>query len=485
MSRARQPLVTALALAAIVTGFALLGPGAAAQENAAAPLLLILDASGSMWGQIEGENKIVIARRVLGGLVDGLQDGSEVGVVAYGHRREGDCEDIETVVPIGALDKTALKAKVDGLNPKGKTPITRAVQQAFDSLRGRPGGATVVLVSDGLETCGGDPCAAVRAAKEQGIDFRLHVVGFDVAGEDVSQLECAAQAGEGLFLSAESADELAGALDTAVAMAPTVPAGRLSVQAIADGALQDAAVLVTEVATGDEAGAGRTYGSPDTNPRLIPLPDGRFRVEVQAVGIRGDVTRVFEVEIADGSQVERIVDYSTGELSIGTTRNGELTDAVYRVRVPGSGEEVATGRTYAAARSNPARVRIVAGNYEVSVGSVEISGGPEHSLGEVAVDPGGSAAVFHDWPSGTLKLGAARGGELVDATLNLVSVESGKPVAQGRTYTSPRSNPKTFVLLPGDYRVQVNEIRGARRELTVTEPAGETVELMVDPSGSG
>ena len=112
-------------------------PAADDETPGAAPLLLILDASGSMWGQIEGENKIVIARRVLGGLVDGLEDGSEVGVIAYGHRREGDCDDIETVVAMGPLDKAAVKSTVDGLNPKGKTPITKAVADRVRLARRR------------------------------------------------------------------------------------------------------------------------------------------------------------------------------------------------------------------------------------------------------------------------------------------------------------------------------------------------------------
>ena len=77
-------------------------PTAAAEESAApAGLVLVLDASGSMWGQIEGKNKIVIAREVMGGLIDGLADDQEVGLVAYGHRREGDCADIELVTRSG------------------------------------------------------------------------------------------------------------------------------------------------------------------------------------------------------------------------------------------------------------------------------------------------------------------------------------------------------------------------------------------------
>ena len=470
-----------VAFALLVTGM-LATPPMAAQDGDSPPLLLILDASGSMWGQIQGENKIVIARRVLGGLVDGLEDGADVGVVAYGHRREGDCDDIETVVPIGPLDKAAVKATVDGLNPKGKTPLTRSINQAFEALEGIEGGASIILVSDGLDTCGGDPCGAVRAAKEMGLDFRLHVVGFDVAGEDTSQLECAAQAGEGLFLSAENADELSAALDTAVAMAPEVPPGRLSLKAIADGGLQDAAVSVTDAETGDDMGGGRTYTSPDTNPRLIPLPDGKFDVRVRAMGFKGDIQRTYTIEIVDGGLVEEVADFSTGELTIGVTRNGELSDAVYKVQLPDSGTEVASGRTYTGAESNPATIRITSGTYEVSVGSVEISGGPRVELGTVTIEPGGSAAVSHDWLSGTLQVGAARGGELVDATIQIRDLETGKPVGQGRTYTSDNSNPKTFVLQPGRYEVTVKEIRGDSRTIEVTLAAGETAEHMLDPS---
>jgi Ca-activated chloride channel family protein len=457
--------------------------GALAQVPETSTLLLIMDASGSMWGQIEGENKIVIARRVLGDLVDGLEENTEVGVIAYGHRREGDCEDIETVVAMGPLDKDGVKQTVNGLNPKGKTPITKSIQQAFADLSASGRSATVILVSDGLETCGGDPCAAVRAAKTQGIDFIMHVVGFDVAGEDVSQLECAAQAGDGLFLSAENAVELSAALDQAVAMPAEIPAGRLSVQAIADGELQDAAIHVTVADSGAEAGGGRTYADEGTNPRIIPLPDGRFAVEVKAVGIKGDVTRQFDVEIVDGETVEHIIDYSTGEISIGVTRNGELSDAVYKVRVPETDEEAASGRTYVSTSSNPGKVRITSGTYEISVGSVEISSAPWEDLGQVKVEPGGTVAVSHNWETGVLKVGAVRGTELVDATLGVIDVETGKSVGKGRTYTSDTSNPKAFILPPGQYRLDVREIRGERREVTVTVSHGEETVEMVEMAG--
>jgi Ca-activated chloride channel family protein len=156
---------------------------AMAQQPSSSDLLLILDASGSMWGRAEGEEKIVIARRVLKDLTARLSDDADVGLIAYGHRREADCADIETVVPLGPLNRASLVSKVESLNPKGKTPITQSIEQAIAAVKGRTDPATIVLLSDGIETCSGDPCAAVTAAKKAGTNFLLHVIGFDLSKE--------------------------------------------------------------------------------------------------------------------------------------------------------------------------------------------------------------------------------------------------------------------------------------------------------------
>ncbi len=175
-------------------------------------LVLILDGSGSMWGQVEGVAKIVIARKVLTDLVKELPDDTEVGLVAYGHRRQGDCKDVETLVPIGPLHRQILTERIHGVDAKGKTPIAGALREAIAAMRAKPKAATFILVSDGLESCGGDPCATVRGARGAGIDFRLHVIGFDLGDADISQLECTAHAAGGRFFSAKNAGQLATAL---------------------------------------------------------------------------------------------------------------------------------------------------------------------------------------------------------------------------------------------------------------------------------
>jgi len=183
----------------------------ASQKESPQDALLILDASGSMWGQIDGINKIVIAKDVVEGLVRGLPSEQRLGMVAYGHRKKGDCSDIETIADVGA-NRSELIKRIRELSPKGKTPLSKSVEHAATQLNYLTQAATVILVSDGLENCDADPCALAKQLEENGLDFTVHVVGFDVTEEERKGLVCIAQETGGQFLAADSADELTDAL---------------------------------------------------------------------------------------------------------------------------------------------------------------------------------------------------------------------------------------------------------------------------------
>ena len=120
--------------------------------------ILVLDASGSMWGKIENKTKVEIARSVVGDLLTQMPAERRLGLVAYGHRREADCADIEEVAVVGA-ERASIAAAVNALGFKGKTPLTAAVRFAAEKLAYREKKATVILVTDGVETCKADPCA--------------------------------------------------------------------------------------------------------------------------------------------------------------------------------------------------------------------------------------------------------------------------------------------------------------------------------------
>ncbi|MFN8543657.1 MAG: VWA domain-containing protein [Candidatus Binatia bacterium] len=187
------------------------GRGAAATP-ARGDVIFILDASGSMYARLDGKEKIAIAKDVLVNLVRDLPDDLALGLQVYGHRRKGDCNDIEMLVPAGAARKEAVIKAVQALNPKGETPLAASVAAAGEAIKASERDATVVLVSDGKETCAGDPCATIKSLREQGINMRLHVVGFAVAEDEKQQLTCMADAGGGRYFEAKDASELAQAL---------------------------------------------------------------------------------------------------------------------------------------------------------------------------------------------------------------------------------------------------------------------------------
>ena len=450
---------------------------AQAQEPSDTNLILIIDASNSMWGQIDGVNKIVIAREAVSGLVDSLPDETQVGLIAYGHRNEGDCEDIEVLQDIGPLEKGPLKQTINGISPKGKTPISSSITQAIALAKQRQSSA-IVLVSDGLETCNLDPCTTVRTAKAQGIPFVLHVVGFDIASGESAQLECAAQEGGGLYLPADDAQQLAQALQTAYEK-PRTPDGRLVVTTTAEGRLQDTTIRVTDLASGEEVAAGRTYVSAETNPRHIPLDDGKYRAEVKAVQINGAPKFEFEFEISEGSRVERTFDYSAGEVSVKVTRNGELDDAVVTIRPKGERRRVAGGRTYKSESNNPLVERVVAGTYDVSIRSVALRNGEEPEFNDVVVNGNERTELSYDYASGVISVGTRRGDTLVDSVIGIIDA-NGKNIAGGRTYTSETSNPKSFIVSPGTYIVRIREIRGEEREVSAQVTTKQTTEIIID-----
>ncbi len=190
---------------------------AAAEEGDS---ILVLDASGSMWGQIEGEAKISIAKTVLGELLVDLPVERRLGLIAYGHRRKGDCTDIEEVAAVGA-SRAAIGEAVNALSPKGKTPMADSVKLAAEKLKYTENKATVILISDGIETCEPDPCGVAAALEQAGVDFTVHVVGFDVTEENAqAQLQCLAENTGGKYVSAGNAEELNTALEKTVVAAP-------------------------------------------------------------------------------------------------------------------------------------------------------------------------------------------------------------------------------------------------------------------------
>lgn len=245
-NRLRRAGVTALA-ALVLSTPALSRSTAAAttMEEEPAKLALVLDASGSMAdADPGGGSKMAAAKRALGSLVDTLPDDSVVGLRVYGANdlaKPAGCRDTQLVLPVGPLDRQAAKSAIAEFAPAGWTPIAHSLRAAAADL-GSTGQRTIVLVSDGEDTCDPDPCAAAREIAKSGVDLRVDAVGFAVETKARGQLRCIARETGGTYYDAPDAKALTAQLDQLAtrALRPYRPTGE-PVQGSAD--VQSAPVL--------------------------------------------------------------------------------------------------------------------------------------------------------------------------------------------------------------------------------------------------
>ena len=181
---------------------------------------LVIDGSWSMSEKdVGGGSRMDAAKEASRDLVDSLPETANLGLLAYGMResnapdnRDAGCRDIETLVPVGKLDKSEMKAKIDQMTPKGYTPVGNALRAAAEEL-GDEGERSIILVSDGIDTCAPPPvCEVAKELAGDGFDLTIHTVGFKTDEEASKELECVASAGGGEFLEADDAGSLAESL---------------------------------------------------------------------------------------------------------------------------------------------------------------------------------------------------------------------------------------------------------------------------------
>ena len=218
---------------------------------------IVVDASRSMWGRMGGEPKMAVAKEILEDVSYWFPEDLELALRAYGSTSPStskNCADSTLLVPFGEHNREPIRQAVAGLRPLGQTPIAYALNRASGDFGALQEDRAVVLVTDGIESCGGDPVQAARELREQGI--MVHLIGFGMgsaADEDTASLRAVANASGGRYVTAGSAEQLKDALTRTVATAFSV---------FKDG---------REVANG-------SLGSNET----LFLPEGDYRVQLHS-----------------------------------------------------------------------------------------------------------------------------------------------------------------------------------------------------------
>ena len=444
-------------------------------------MILILDASGSMWGQIDGKAKITIAKEVLAELIKGLPDDLHVGLTAYGHRRKGDCDDVEELVPLQPMDKQNLLDTIKAISPKGMTPITLSVQQTAEKVKTLEGETTIILISDGKETCAGDPCALVQTLKEAGVRFSLYVIGFDVTEEERQQLDCMAQAGGGRYYSAKSAQEFKVAAQQAIQESQNF--GVLEVAATKSGKLFGALV---EVYTADDRRTVAAGYGDDKKPYSEKIPPGTYDIVVRDLSVpEKPFLELKGIEIEVGQTNHQAAEFvQEGMLAIAATKAGRPFVAFFRMHKAGERSYFHSGYTKA---GQALTHKVLPGRYDVFFQDGSVLQKPELWVRDVVVEAGKTGEAVIDFSqSGDLDLEATKAGRPFVAFFRMHKAGESSYFLSGYTKAGQAL---THKVVPGRYDVFFQDRSVLQKpELWVRDvvvEADKTGEAVIDFSQSG
>lgn len=230
-------------------------------KSAGRNLEIVLDVSGSMNTKLGDGTRWSTALEVLTQVVAALPDDLNVGLRVYGHRYGSKsaqtCQDTELLVPIGKLDRDRIEKATSQLKPRGETPLVYSVLKTVSDLKAA-GGGSVILITDGEESCNGSAPSAARQIKASGVKVTLNIVGFTLTGKQVeSELGTFAASTGGHYYGAQDGQQLSRAIMLA--------------------ALQRLPYDVLDK-------SGKVLASGETSELSRELPPGDYRVRIEALG---------------------------------------------------------------------------------------------------------------------------------------------------------------------------------------------------------
>ncbi|WP_188433627.1 VWA domain-containing protein [Kroppenstedtia guangzhouensis] len=186
-------------------------------------VVILLDASGSMAGRVPGGQKMKVAKAAVKRYASSLPKEAEVSLRVYGHKGSNQskdksisCKSTDPVYPLSAYKEQEFDQALDQFQPTGWTPIALAMKEAKKDLEEQQEENTenvMYIVSDGEETCGGDPVKVAKELNQSDIKAVVNIIGFDVDDQGQRALKAAAKAGGGEYFSARDEKDLRSYLD--------------------------------------------------------------------------------------------------------------------------------------------------------------------------------------------------------------------------------------------------------------------------------
>jgi Ca-activated chloride channel family protein len=474
------------ALLAAVLGFVVGTP--LARGDDASTTMLVVDGSGSMWARLPPDNraKIDIVREKLASLL-ATPSSTRLGLVSFGHRRRGDCSDVE-LIATPDLNRDRVLAPLAKLNPKGPGPLTAALRTAVAAIgKARP--AQIVVVGDGADNCQQDSCAVASDFAKTSPGIVIQVIGIGILAAERPRIACFAEATGGHFYDITDSNGLNAALDEATRLAilspETVagtnsgstkisaqqpPAGatlRASAALAKDSALLTAPLKWRILEIGEKTIVGESQGPEIT----AKLPAGTYDIEAELGPIKAEQ----QVTIVDGAAQSIVVALGAAHLAVRATevKGGEtLPTAILTV----TSGDVAV----AIARGGVLDLYLAPADYTVS-----FADGAASTTKTVTLVAGDDNPLDIALGTGRLEVSAAGadGQAITDVLYTILEDDTESPNGR-REVARSRAPQANFTLPEGTYYVSARSGGGDVRKRVAIGAGGtvkETLSLALSP----
>lgn len=374
-----------------------------AETNASTTNIVVFDASGSMWNKMENSTRIEIAREVMKQFLDGYDTKQPLGVIAYGHRKRGDCNDIEVLVEPSKIDPATVSKQINTLLPKGKTPLAESLRRAGKLIPKTAEDANILLITDGLETCDGDPCAVAKEMIAEGIKVRAHVVGFGLTKAEADSLSCIAALTGGKMFNPSNGDELLDALKESV-IAETVEAPEPEPEPMEEKTF-GTSINLRNIGFGlpagfmkwtatDGSGKVRDLGLHEGSGLKTQLPQGTWTIVAEGPEGRGE-----GVAKVTGPAGRPYIDFTAPQIAAKITNSAPMTAGVsayisFRIDTPPPGNAQSQFKIGIFPKDEPISRIVSSGQNRFVFAGKKITPGQYHAAVQMPKEPGRYKLAF-------------------------------------------------------------------------------------------
>ncbi len=456
---------------------------AAAEEPT---VVIVFDGSASMWGKPDGESKhkMQLARDAL---KIGLAKASpelRLGLVSYGHRKGGDCSDVETIVKPAPGTVARITGILEKHNPRGRGPITAALKEAAKDLGPQSAPSSLILIHDDPDNCQADPCSALSELRAAHPKVVVHVVSLAMKREEAQRMQCLTRPTGGTQTEAANTQQVNAAVEgilnlalagssastgqsasagsggkdaTAATAAPSVPPtpvkpGLQLVASLGPGSAPLVTPLRWRVRPAGKADAVPVYENDAVAP-FLELPPGSYEVEAQS----GFVLARTSVQMAAGEA--KTLNVALGAGVVRLTEDGPVAPSLGDAVVTFVRTEPAP-ETVSILRGLVPEIALAPGSYQIVVAA-----GPLRFERALAVKAGERVGIEPMLQLGELELVVAgtAGGPPLDGVLTTI-FEDDPDSLQGRREVTRSAAMRPMLTLPaGTYyavaRLGATEVR--------------------------